>query len=255
MTEVLLRGRGLLESARWHDGRLYVSDWSAGEVLTVDKAGVEVVAHVSSFPLCFDWVGDEMVLVDGAHGRLLRRAGDGELTSYAEIGEGNWNDTAVREGDVYVNQVSFDGPTGTVHLVRDGQVPQVAGGLAFPNGMAVLGASLIVAESHAHRLTAFDIQPDGSLENRRVWAEVAGSAPDGICVDGDAVWYADVPNKCCVKVAEGGELLDKVELDRGGFSCAIGDDTLYTVAADFLGMAELVTPGSGQVLATGLAGR
>jgi sugar lactone lactonase YvrE len=142
-----------------------------------------------------------------------------------------------------------------VHLVRDGQVRQVAGGLAFPNGMAVLAGALVVAESHGHRLTAFDIGADGSLGARRVWAEVEGSAPDGICVDGDTVWYADVPNRCCVRVAEGGEVLDRVELDRGGFACAIGDGTLYIVAAEFLGMAELVAAGSGQVLATPLAGR
>ncbi len=249
-TEVLLTGRGLLESPRWHEGTLYVSDWSAGEVFALRDGAAEVVARVDSLPLCFDFLPDgRMVLVDSAHGRLLDRYGN----TVAELGPGNWNDIAVdRSGHVFVNRVEFDGTPGAVHLAAGGQV---ADGLAFPNGMAVLAGTLIVAESHAQRLTAFDIGADGSLANRRVWAEVDGSAPDGICVDGDTVWYADVPNTCCVRVAEGGRVLDRVDLDRGGFACAIGAGTLYTVAAEFLGMAELVTPGSGQVLATPLADR
>jgi sugar lactone lactonase YvrE len=241
----MLTGRGLLESIRWHDGRLYVSDWSAGEVLTGDG---EVVARVASLPLCFDWLPDgRLVLVDSAAGRLLRQEPDGTLVTHATLGEGTWNDIAV--GDhIYVNQVDFTGPAGTIHLVGVGEV---AGGLAFPNGMAVRRDTLIVAESHGHRLTAFDIAPDGGLSGRRVWASLGDGTPDGICVDDEgAVWYADVPNQCCVRVAEGGEVLRKVELDRGGFDCVVGGDTLYVAAAEFLGMTgnDLVTPGSGQVV-------
>jgi sugar lactone lactonase YvrE len=136
-----------------------------------------------------------------------------------------------------------------VHLVGGGEV---AGGLAFPNGMAVTGDTLIVAESHGHRLTAFDIGPDGGLSGRRVWAELGEGTPDGICVDAEgAVWYADVPNQCCVRLAEGGAVLRKVELDRGGFDCVLGGSTLYVATAKFLGMTggEPVEPGSGQVVA------
>jgi sugar lactone lactonase YvrE len=241
--DVLLTGRGLLESIRWHDDRLYVSDWSAGEVLTVPGG---VVAAVKSLPLCFDFLPDgSMVIVDSAAGRLLR----GETAT--ELGRTGWNDIAVSSaGLVYVNRPAFTGPTGTVHLVGMGEV---AGGLAFPNGMAVAGDTLIVAESHGHRLTAFDIGPDGGLSNRRVWAELGEGTPDGICVDGTgAVWYADVPNKCCVRVAEGGEVLRRVQLDRGGFDCVVGGDTLYVAAAEWRGMAEMVTPCSGQVFAVPL---
>lgn len=254
MTEVLLTGRGLLESPRWHDGTLYVSDWSAGEVFTLRGGVVEVVATLDSLPLCFDFLPDgRLVLVDSGRGLLVDR--DGHVL--AELGTGNWNDITVHPaGHVYVNGVQFDGTPGTVHLVRDGTVRQVADGLAFPNGMAVLGDTLVVAESHAHRLTAYDIAADGSLGAGRVWAEVDGSAPDGICVDGDTVWYSDVPNRCSVLVAEGGEVLARVDLDRGGFACAVGDGTLYTVAAEFHGMTgDFVAPGSGQVLATPLPGR
>jgi sugar lactone lactonase YvrE len=247
----MLTGRGLLESIRWHDGQLYVSDWSAGEILTGDG---EVVAEVKSLPLCFDWLPDgRMVIVSSADGRLLRREPDGALVTHAPLGEGMWNDIAVDgRGNVYVNQVDFTSPSGAIHLAGVGEV---AGGLAFPNGMAVLGDTLIVAESHGHRLTAFDIDQDGGLSGRRVWASLGEGTPDGICLDPEgAIWYADVPNQCCVLVAEGGAVLRKVELDRGGFDCVLGDDTLYVAAAEFLGMTggEPVAPGSGQVVAVPL---
>ena len=107
---------------------------------------------------------------------------------------------------------------GTVALVRpDGGVRQVASDVAFPNGMAVTpdNSTLILAETYAHRLTAFDIAADGSLSNRRVWADLGDAFPDGICLDSEgAVWYADVPAKHCVRVREGSEVLQKVELDR-----------------------------------------
>jgi sugar lactone lactonase YvrE len=251
MTEILLDERGLLESIRWHDGRLYVSDWTAGEVLTGDGS---VLARVKSLPLCFDWLPDgRMVIVSSQEGQLLRREPDGTLATHAPLGEGAWNDIAVDgRGNVYVNQIDFTGPHGAIHLAGVGEV---AGGLAFPNGMAVTGDTLIVAESHGHRLTAFDIGQDGLLSGQRVWAELGEGTPDGICVDDEgAVWYADVPNTCCVRVAEGGEVLRTVQLDRGGFDCVLGGSTLYVAAAEFLGMtsAELVEPGSGQVLAVPL---
>jgi len=104
-------------------------------------------------------------------------------------------------------------------------------------------------------LSAFDIVADGGLSNRRVWAHLGDGTPDGICVDSEgAVWFADVPNKCCVRVAEGGEVLAKVELDRGGFDCVVDGTTLYVAAAEWRGMTDehMVTPGSGQVLAVSL---
>src|SRR5438067_10940582 len=106
----------------------------------------------------------------------------------------------------------------------DGSARQVSDGLAFPNGMLVTSdnATLIVAESIAKRLSAFDIAADGSLSRRRVWADLGDGVPDGICLDADgAVWYADVPHKRCVRGPEGGELLQGIDLDRGCFACAV----------------------------------
>ena len=129
--------------------------------------------------------------------------------------------------------------------------------IAFPNGMAVTpdNSTLIVADSYRRQLVAFDIGADGGLSGRRVWADLGEGVPDGICADAqDAVWYADVPNRRCVRVAEGGAVLQIVDLDRGGFACVLGGPgrcTLFIVAAEWRGMTEpeMVTPGSGQVLA------
>ena len=133
----------------------------------------------------------------------------------------------------------------------------VAEDIHFGNGMAITAddSTLIVAESHAARLTAFSIGADGSLSNRRVWADLGeGAAPDGICLDGDgAVWYADVPNKHCVRVAEGGEVLDVVQADRGCFACMLGGangSTLFIAAAEWAGGAGMASPEkTGQLLA------
>ncbi len=138
----------------------------------------------------------------------------------------------------------------------DGAARQVADGVAFPNGMAITpdGSTLIVAESYAARLTAFDIEPDGELSNRRVWAELGeGAAPDGICIDAEgAVWYGDVPNRHCRRVREGGEVLETIELDRGCFACALGGDdgrTLFMIARNWEGMESFgEAERSGQVL-------
>lgn len=248
MTEQLLSGRGLLESIRRHDGRLYVSDWSAGEI--IDVAAGEVLATVPSLPLCFDWLPDgRMVIVSSSDRQLLHRERDGTISPAATLGDGVWNDIAVApDGDVYVNGAPRLGEPGTIHRVRAGTTTTVADGLAFPNGMAIVDGTLIVAESHGHRLTAFDITGTG-LANRRVWADLgAAAAPDGISVDGDTIWYADVPNQACVQVREGGEVLARVELDRGVFDCVVTGTTVYVAAARWRGMTELVAPGSGQVL-------
>ena len=263
----LLAGRGLVESPRWHGDRLYFSDWSAGEVIAVDLAGrSEVIARVKSLPLCTAFLPDgRLVIVSSPDGRLVRREPDGTLVTHADLGQPGWNDiVADGRGHIYVNRAGFN-PTageefrpGFVHLVRaDGEVRQVADDIAFPNGMAVTAdnSTLIVADSYRHNLVAFDIDGDGGLSSRRIWAHVGDGVPDGICTDEqNAVWYADVPNKRCVRVAEGGAVLQTVELDRGGFACVLGGSggtTLFITAAEWQGMtaSDMVAPGSGQVLA------
>jgi sugar lactone lactonase YvrE len=263
----LVTGRGLVEAPRWHDGLLYFSDWSAGEVLATDADGhTEIVAKVASLPLCTAWLPDgDLLIADSAAGALRRRARDGSLSVHADLGQPGWNDIVVDgRGNAYVNRANFDPRAGAevqpggVHLVTpDGAVREVADDLLFPNGMAVTpdNATLIVADSYRHALVGFDIGADGGLSNRRIWADLGTGTPDGICLDAEgAAWYADVPGACCVRVAEGGEVLRTVELDRGGFACALGGvdgRTLFVTAARWQGMTgpELVAPGSGVLLA------
>jgi sugar lactone lactonase YvrE len=266
---VLVTGRGLVEAPRWHDGRLYFSDWTAGEVLAADDDGhTEVVARVASLPLCSAWLPDgRLLIVSSPDGRLLRREPDGALQTHAELGGPGWNDIVVDgRGNAYVNTVGFDMTAGEAvrpgHVVLatpDGTVRRVAGDLAFPNGMAVTAdnATLVVAESYGPRLTAFDIGPDGELSGRRVFAELE-DAPDGICTDAEgAVWYASVPGRRCARVAEGGAVLETVAFDRGCFACALGGPdarTLFVTAAQWRpDLPELVPAGSGQVCSVPVA--
>jgi sugar lactone lactonase YvrE len=171
-----------------------------------------------------------------------------------------WNEIVPdARGNAYVNCIGFDFPggefaPGLVALVTpDGAVRQVADGVAFPNGMAIPAdaQTLIVAESYGERLTAFEIDADGGLSGRRTWADTPGHHPDGICVDAaGAVWYADVGTNRCVRVAEGGEVLDTVVLDRGCFACMLGgndDQTLFIVAQRWGEAPDPIAP-TGQVL-------
>jgi sugar lactone lactonase YvrE len=263
----LLTGRGLVESPRWHGDGLYFSDWSAGEVLKVDLDGhSEVIASVKSLPLATVWDPDgRLIIVSSTEGLLLRMEPDGSLVTHADLGRPGWNDiVADGRGNIYVNGAGFNPtageafrPGGVSHVALDGSVRQVADDIAFPNGMAVTAdnSTLIVADSYRHQLVGFDIEKDGSLAGRRTWADLGDAAPDGICVDAEnAVWYAEVPGKRCVRVAEGGAELQTVPLDRGGFACVLGGPdraTLLITAAVWRGMtdAQMVTPGSGQVLA------
>jgi len=265
MPKLLIDGLAFPESPRWHDGRLIVSDWGAHEVVAVDLAGTsEVVARVESFPMCIDFLPDGRLLVVAGR-TLLRQERDGEVLTHADLSDLSdfgWNDIVVDgRGNTYVNNIGFDFPggefaPGLVALVTpEGSARQVADAVAFPNGMAVTpdNSTLIVAESYGSKLTAFDIAADGALSNRRLWADLVGGVPDGICLDAEnAVWYGDVPNKRCVRVCEGGEVLQTIELDRGCFACALGGagkQTLFMTTNEWAGPATMMGGArNGQVL-------
>ena len=262
---VLMTGIVFGESPRWRDGRLWFSDWGAGRVLSLDADATPTIeAEVDSFPMCIDFLPDgRLLVVSSADRQVLRRETDGSLVPHAglaAVSEKPWNDIVVDgRGNAYVNSVGFDFPEeefapGIVVLVKpDGSVLPVAEALAFPNGMAVTAdnATLIVAESYAEQLTAYDIGDDGTLTHRRVWAATPGDHPDGICLDADgAVWFADVGNRHCLRVREGGEVLMTVDLDRGAFACALSRDaepTLYVVGQDW-GGPDAVGGATGQVV-------
>ena len=268
--QTLMTGLSFGESPRWHDDRLWFADWGARELVAVDLEGTsEVIVrlHFPSFqPICFDWLPDgRLLIVSSRDGLLLRSEPDGSLVTYADLSdlsEYTWNEVVVDgRGNAYVNEAGFEFPggefaPGTIALVTpDGSARQAADGVAFPNGMAVTpdNSTLIVAESYANKLTGFDIAADGSLSNGRVWADLDDGVPDGICVDEEgAVWYGDVPNKRCVRVGEGGEVLQTIDLDRGCFACALGGAdrrTLFLVATEWRGTANMADGSrTGQVL-------
>jgi len=254
----LLTGLAFGESPRWRHDRLWISDWGAREIIAVDPAGKsEVMARAPSFPSCIDFLRDGRLLMVSAYdGLLLRRQPDGSVVTHADLtglSHHPWNDIVVDGRDnAYVNNTGFDlragekFAPGIIAVVgRDGSTRRVADGLWFANGIAVTpdNSTLIVAESYGKRLTGFDIAADGSLSNRRVWANLGDGVPDGICLDAEgAVWYGDVPNKRCVRVREGGEVLQTVELDRGCFACMLGGvdrRTLFMVAREWRGSASM----------------
>ncbi|HEV8636808.1 MAG TPA: SMP-30/gluconolactonase/LRE family protein [Chloroflexota bacterium] len=268
----LMTGLVVGESPRWHGGRLWFSNWGAQEIVALDVEGKsEVVARVpTTIPFCIDWLPDgRLLVVSGPEARLLRREADGSFVTHADLSglARGWNEIVVDgRGNAYVNGSDFDfaggGPfvPGVIALVRpDGSVRRVADDIAFPNGMVVTpdNKTLIIAESFAHRLTAFDVAADGGLSNRRVWAEL-GRGGDGICLDAEgAVWTPAFPDgkPCCVRVREGGEVLQRIELDRFCFACMLGGEdrkTLFMLVAEWRGverMGELFRSRTGQVLA------
>lgn len=247
--QTVVTGLAMGESPRWHAGQLWFADWGTLEVCAVDRDGrCTLIMPAPSMPCSLDWLPDgRLLLVSGQAGLLLCQEPDGTLATHADLtglSRYPWNELVVDgRGNAYVNTIGFDFPAGPVApgmvalVTPDGAVRPVADGVAFPNGMAVTpdNRTLILAESYANQLTAFDIAPDGGLANRRVWAHLEGGYPDGICLDAEgAVWYADVPNQRCVRVREGGAVLQTVTLDRGCFACMLGGAerrTLYMLAA------------------------
>jgi sugar lactone lactonase YvrE len=256
---ILMTGLAFGESPRWHEDRIWFCNWGTQEIIAADLEGASAVMAraPTTIPYCIDWLQDgRLLVVSGQEGLLLRQEADGSLVTHANlanISPAGWNEIVVDgRGNIYVNG-------GGIALIKpDGSVRQVAESFAFPNGMAVTpdNSTLIIAESHGKKLTAFDIAKDGGLSNRRIWADLGAGVPDGICIDAEgAVWYADVPNKNCVRVREGGEVLETVQLDRGCFSCTLGGlekKTLFIVAAEWRGfekMAEALAARTGQLLA------
>src|SRR3954452_3787272 len=250
-TRVLADGFAYVESARGHDDRLWFAHWGTGEVVAVDLDGRHEVVALGRLRLgwSIDWLADGRMLVTGE--QLLRREPDGTMQIHANTGavaKHNWNEIVVDgRGNTYINGFDFDflggeaPKPGIIALVTpDGDVRQVADGIEFPNGMVVTpdGSTLVVSESFASRLTAFDITVDGSLANRRVWAEPV--APDGICIDAEGgIWCTSQHGATdCIRVVEGGEITDRIELERPCFSQALGGPdgtTLFMLCAEWRG--------------------
>jgi sugar lactone lactonase YvrE len=262
----LVSGLVVGESPRWHEGHLWFANWGAQEICRVDGQGKTQVMAKGPQPVgySFDWLPNGDLLVTGWD-RLLRRQTNGSFVTHADLSRLGtaWNEITVDgRGNVYANSVGFrfgqeEFRPGTIALVTpDGSGRQVADNIAFANGMVVTpdNSTLIIAESFARRLTAFDISADGSLTNRRVWAPVGG---DGICMDAEgAIWCSDMASgkPACMRVREGGDVLQRIELDVACFACMLGGEdgkTLFLMAAEWRGverMGELFRSRTGRVL-------
>jgi sugar lactone lactonase YvrE len=274
---VLLSGLAYVESPRWHDGRLWFAHWGTEEIVAVDLDGhSEVVGQgPPGLGWSIDWLPDGRLLVTGRE--LMRREPDGSMVKHADLSDlsvHGWNEIVVDgRGNIYVNSIGFDfragaePKSGLIALVTpDGVTRQVADGIEFPNGMVVTpdNSTLIISESFAGRLTAFDIAANGTLSNRRVWADRVG--PDGISLDTEgAIWAqsADTrthtgldesPEGECIRVREGGEVVQRIQLDRAGFACMLGGPDrrmLFMMAADWRGIENVddaIARRTGQVL-------
>ena len=249
-TEVLIEGLTFTEGPRWHDGRLYFSDFFTHRVLAVDtKGNMETIVETPQQPSGLGWSPDGSMLIVSMNDQKLLSFNKGELSEVADLSQlatHFCNDMVVdKKGNAYVGNFGFDlhagepiKPTNLI-LVRPGEEPcVVAENVFFPNGTVITpdDKTLIVGETFASCLTAFDINEDGTLANRRVWADLRSieegytPVPDGICLDAEgAIWVASPSTNDVIRVQEGGALLDKVEVDRGAFACMLGGENGNTL--------------------------
>lgn len=236
---VIATGFGFVEGPRWRDGKLWFSDMGDKLVRTVDLDGnvVEVV-EVEARPSGLGWLPDGRLLIVAMNDKkVLRLEADGTLSEHADLSQlatAPCNDMVVDgRGNAYVGNPGYDMrnppdplPAAELILVRpDGSAEVVDREVLFPNGPAVTpdGRTLIVAETMGRRLTAFTIDDDGRLSDRRLFADLGRRAPDGIALDSEGcVWFADATGNACVRVREGGEVTDVIETGRGCFACALG---------------------------------
>jgi len=259
-SHVIREGLAFGEGPRWHEGRLWFSDFYRHGVFSIAPDGSdERLEHaVPTQPSGLGWMANGDLLCVSATDHRVLRFSDGVASTFADISEycGFWaNDMVVSpSGFSYVGNFGFDldtllaeqgvegllssaPSTNLVVLDPDGDVIQVVADMAFPNGSVITpdGATLIVGETMAFRLTAFDIGGDGTLSNRRVWAQLDFVATDGMCLDADGqIWVANALANQCLRVREGGEITAEVTTTQTSFACMLGGDdgtTLYIMTA------------------------
>lgn len=259
-TRVLTGGIYFGEGPRWHEGRLWFSDFYAHAVKSVSLAGdVRTEVELDDRPSGLGWMPDgSLLIVSQIKRQILRRSPDGRVAVHAELGhiaDFHCNDMVVDAvGGAYVGNFGFDldaaihargvesvlaqHPTARLaYVAPDGAARVAAEGMHFPNGSVITpdGRTLIVGETLAGALTAFDIGADGELSNRRVWAQTLPRVPDGIALDADgAIWVANPIAPECVRIAEGGEVLEVIDTEQPCFACMLGGEdgkTLFMLTA------------------------
>jgi sugar lactone lactonase YvrE len=236
-TRVVLDGLRFPEGPRWHEGRFWFSDMHAGRVMTLDASGrAETVLTLDDEPSGLGWLPDGRLLVVSMHQRKLLRRDPSGLVVHADlsaVARFHANDMVVdAQGRAYVGNFGFDlvggaePRTTNLALVHPGGAVEVAASeLLFPNGTVITpdGRTLIVGETFAAQLTAFDIGADGRLSNRRVWAKLERAVPDGICLDAEgAIWVASPVSKGALRVREGGEIVQRIAVEHQAYACMLG---------------------------------
>lgn len=258
MLTTLASGLGFAEGPRWHDGKLWFSDFGARLVRHVDLAGkLTEVAHVRERPSGLGFLPNGHLLIVSMLDRRVLRLENGVLREHADLSsftQHPCNDMAVdRHGNAFIGHMGFDllargaqpKPAEILSVLENGETRVAASDLSFPNGLAISedGRTLIVAETLGARLSAFTLASDGTLSARRVFAALPGRAPDGICLDAEgAVWVADARGKACIRVREGGEITDLIATERGCFACALGGSdgrTLFLCTAEGYDLAAM----------------
>ena len=276
-------GYHFLEGPRWRDGKLYVSDIEGQKVLEFQMDGaVRTLCHVPEKPSGLGFTPDGELLIVSMNGRTLLKMGlDGRTTEVADLSTATphaCNDMVVDAlGRAYIGNLGWDvtvddhvRPTNLLFVDVEGRVSVAAEELVFPNGSVITpdGRMLIIAETFASRLTAYDIAPDGGLSNRRVWAQLSDEigttvhdiiahripSPDGIALDAEgAVWIADAAGSGALRIAPGGEILDRVSTgDRSVFAVALGGEkgrTLFMCAGPRLLSTDTRTDPRSELLA------
>lgn len=265
--EIFHEGLDFGEGPRWHDGRLWVSDFYARQVVSFDSAGERrVEVALDDQPSGLGWLASGELLVVAMKSRQVRRVdadGKGHLhADLSHIATAQCNDMVVdAHGNAYVGNFGFDIETpapkpraADLALVRpDGSTEVAARDLQFPNGSVITpdGATLIVGESMGSRYTAFTIEDDATLSDRRVWAEVPGMGPDGCVLDAEgAIWMADAFGSGCVRVTEGGHITDRFTASQPVFACTLGGpqrQTLYMLTAPGFGEKACAGKGLGRI--------
>ncbi len=267
--ELLVDGVDFGEGPRWRDGVLWYSDFYQASIYTVTPDGTRHAVHsgLPDRPSGLGWMPDGSLLVVFMQDRKVMRELDGALVEHADlsaIAAGHCNDMVVDAvGNAYVGNFGFDFENGAdpaaadLALVRtDGSVEVAATDLKFPNGSVITadGSTLIVGESFGGGYEAWTINADATLTNRRRWADIAGTAPDGCTMDSEgAIWFSDALTPQVIRVREGGEVTDTIATPAPTFACVLGGDdgrTLYVLTAPSSSPDHVAGRGAGAIYST-----
>ena len=250
-TSTLMEGLTFGEGPRWHEGKFYFSDFYSHKVFSLDMDGnYELIVEVQGQPSGLGWMPDGTMLIVSMKDRKLLGFHNNKLSEVADLSDlagFHCNDMVVdNKGNAYVGNFGFNTYSGeevraaNLILIRPGQAPCVAADdLLFPNGTVITpdGKTLIIGETYAARLTAFDINEDATLSNRRIWADFSLNAeeglvpvPDGMCLDAEgAIWVASPTTASVIRVKEGGEILDRIPVETNAYACMLGGEDLKTL--------------------------